>query len=112
MTESAIRAGSHGIGNTLTGIEEIVKIDVNVTDLEPDDGSKWSAIGWKSPVALEDIVTITHGCVDRSRVNGGNLSSIRFWIAATRSAWLLRGSCLFPPNLLSTKARTASSMDL
>lgn len=51
MTESAIRAGSHGIRNTLTGIEKIVKIDVNVTDLEPDDGSKWSAIGWKSPVA-------------------------------------------------------------
>jgi|ERR1041385_3202855 hypothetical protein len=88
MMQSAARADSHGVRSTLTGIEEIVEIDIHMTNLEPDDRSKRSAIGWKSSVTFVDIITIRDGSVDRRGIRRGNLGCTRFWIAPRT----LRGS--------------------
>ena len=81
MTESSIRAGSHALRNALTGVKEIVEIDVDSTDLEPDDCSKWRSIGRKASVVFVDIIAIRDGSVDRRGVRRGYLGRTRFWIA-------------------------------
>src|SRR5215469_3411101 len=84
--ESATRAGSYRGGSTRGGVEEIVEIDVYVTDLEADDGSKWSTVGGKALVAFVDIFAIRNRSVGRSRTRRWNLGRTRIRIAP-RALW-------------------------
>src|SRR5215472_11137654 len=84
--ESATRAGSYRVGSTRGGVEEIVEIDVYVTDLEAHDGSKWSTVGGKASVAFEDIIAIRYRSVGCSSTRRWNLGRTRIWIAP-RALW-------------------------